>query len=398
MAKLAKSIVIVGAKRTAFGTMQGTLKGVSATDLAVHAAKAALAQSKVSPDDVDNVVFGNVIQTSADAIYLARHVGLRAGLPQHVPALTVNRLCGSGFQAVVDAALEILAGHSQCALVGGTENMSQAPHVARGLRFGVGLGKSPKLEDSLWDGLTDSYNGLPMAMTAENLASKYGISQREVDEYAVLSQRRFAAAQEAGRLSEELAPMELPGKKGQTINFGRDEHNRPDTTVESLAKLPKVFKKDGVIHAGAASGICDGAGALVISTRQFAEKRGLKPIGKLLGWGTAGCDPSIMGIGPAPAIRRAFERHETSLKDFDLFEVNEAFAPQYLAVEKDLGLPRENTNVDGGAIAVGHPLAASGARITAHLLYELARRKAKRGVGSACIGGGQGIALLLESA
>ncbi|MFL5433638.1 MAG: acetyl-CoA C-acetyltransferase [Myxococcales bacterium] len=398
MKPIPTEIVFLSAKRTPFGTYGGSLKDLTATDLAVHAAKAALAQSKVSLEDVDNVVFGNVIQTSADAIYLARHVGLRAGLPQHVPALTVNRLCGSGFQAIVDAALEILAGHSQCALVGGTENMSQAPHVARGLRFGVGLGKSPKLEDSLWDGLTDSYNGLPMAMTAENLASKYGISQREVDEYAVLSQRRFAAAQEAGRLSEELAPMELAGKKGQTINFGRDEHNRPDTTVESLAKLPKVFKKDGVIHAGAASGVCDGAGALVISTRQFAEKRGLKPIGKLLGWGTAGCDPSIMGIGPAPAIRRAFERHETSLKDFDLFEVNEAFSPQYLAVEKDLGLPRENTNVDGGAIAVGHPLAASGARITAHLLYELARRKAKRGVGSACIGGGQGIALLLESA
>ncbi|MFL5458699.1 MAG: acetyl-CoA C-acetyltransferase [Myxococcales bacterium] len=398
MKPIPTEIVFLSAKRTPFGTYGGSLKDLTATDLAVHAAKAALAQSKVSLEDVDNVVFGNVIQTSADAIYLARHVGLRAGLPQHVPALTVNRLCGSGFQAIVDAALEILAGHSQCALVGGTENMSQAPHVARGLRFGVGLGKSPKLEDSLWDGLTDSYNGLPMAMTAENLASKYGISQREVDEYAVLSQRRFAAAQEAGRLSEELAPMELAGKKGQTINFGRDEHNRPDTTVESLAKLPKVFKKDGVIHAGAASGVCDGAGALVISTRQFADKRGLKPIGKLLGWGTAGCDPSIMGIGPAPAIRRAFERHETSLKEFDLFEVNEAFSPQYLAVEKDLGLPRENTNVDGGAIAVGHPLAASGARITAHLLYELARRKAKRGVGSACIGGGQGIALLLESA
>src|SRR3954452_6761061 len=405
MKPIPTEIVFLSAKRTPFGTYGGSLKDLTATDLAVHAAKAALAQSKVSPDDVDNVVFGNVLQTSADAIYLARHVGLRAGLPQHVPALTVNRLCGSGFQAVVDAALEILAGHSQCALVGGTENMSQAPHVARGLRFGVGLGKSPKLEDSLWeglndsyDGLPDSYNGLPMAMTAENLASKYGISQREVDEYAVLSQRRFAAAQEAGRLSEELGPMELSGKKGQTINFGRDEHNRPDTTVESLAKLPKVFKKDGVIHAGAASGICDGAGALVVSTRQFAEKRGLRPIGKLLGWGTAGCDPSIMGIGPAPGIRRACERHETSLKDFDLFEVNEAFAPQYLAVEKDLGLPRENTNVDGGAIAVGHPLAASGARITAHLLYELARRKAKRGVGSACIGGGQGIALLLESA
>ena len=393
-----KDIVIVDGARTAFGTYGGALKDVSATELAVHAAKAAVAQAGVKPEDVDNVVFGNVMQTSADAIYLARHVGLKAGLPHHVPALTVNRLCGSGFQAVVDAALEMLAGHSQCALVGGTESMSQAPHVARGLRFGVGLGKSPALSDVLWEALTDSYNGLPMAMTAENLAAKYGISQREVDEYSVLSQKRFAAAQEGGRLADEIAPMELPGKKGAVVQFARDEHNRPETTVEGLAKLPKVFKKDGVIHAGAASGICDGAGALVLATRHFAEKHGFKPLGRLLGWGISGCDPSIMGIGPAPAVRRAFERHDAKLSDFDLFEVNEAFAPQYLAVEKELGLPRERTNVDGGAIAVGHPLAASGARITAHLLYELRRRGAKRGIGSACIGGGQGIALLVESA
>ena len=398
MKPIPAELVFLAAKRTPFGTYGGALKDQSATDLGVHAAKAAIAQSRVKPDEIDNVVFGNVVQTSGDAIYLARHVGLRAGLPQHVPALTVNRLCGSGFEAVVDAALEMLAGHSECALVGGTESMSQAPHVARGIRFGVALGKSPKLEDSLWEALTDSYTGLPMAMTAENLASKYGISQREVDEYSVLSQKRFAAAQEAGRFGDEIAPMELPGKKGTTVHFGKDEHNRPDTTVEGLSKLPKVFKKDGVIHAGAASGICDGAGALILATRQFADKRGLKPIGKLLGWGISGCDPSIMGIGPAPAIRRALDRHQASLGEFDLFEVNEAFAPQYLAVEKELGLPRDRTNVDGGAIAVGHPLAASGARITSHLLYELRRRGAKRAIGSACIGGGQGIALLLESA
>jgi acetyl-CoA acetyltransferase family protein len=398
MKPIPTEIVFLAAKRTPFGTYGGALKDVSATDLAVHAAKAAIKQSGVKAEEIDNVVFGNVIQTSPDAIYLARHVGLKAGLPIAVPALTVNRLCGSGFQAIVDAALEMLAGHSECALVGGTENMSQAPHLARGIRFGVALGKAPKLEDSLWEALTDSYTGLPMAMTAENLAAKYNISQREVDEYAVQSQKRFAAAQEGGRLAEEIAPMELPGKKGATVQFARDEHNRPDTTVEGLARLPKVFKKDGVIHAGAASGICDGAGALILATRAFAEKRGLKPIGKLIGWGISGCDPSIMGIGPAPAIRRAFQRHEASLKDFDLVEVNEAFAPQYLAVEKELGLDREKSNVDGGAIAVGHPLAASGARITAHLLYELKRRGKKRGIGSACIGGGQGIALLLESA
>jgi acetyl-CoA acyltransferase 2 len=398
MKPLPTELVFLAAKRTPFGTYGGALKDVSATDLAVHASKAALKQSGVAPDDVDNVVFGNVMQTSADAIYLARHVGLKAGLPQAVPALTVNRLCGSGFQAIIDAALEMLAGHSQCALVGGTENMSQAPHIARGLRFGVALGKAPKLEDALWEGLTDSYNGLPMAMTAENLAAKYSIGQREVDEYSVLSQKRFAAAQEGGRLASEIEPIDLPGRKGQTVHFAKDEHNRPDTTVEGLAKLPKVFKKDGVIHAGAASGICDGGAALVLATRAFAEKKGLKPIGRLIGWGISGCDPSIMGIGPAPAIRKALDRHGATLKDFDLFEVNEAFAPQYLAVEKELGLPREQTNVDGGAIAVGHPLAASGARITSHLLYELKRRGAKRAIGSACIGGGQGIAVLVESA
>jgi acetyl-CoA acetyltransferase family protein len=291
------------------------------------------------------------MQTSADAIYLARHVGLRAGLPREVPAVTVNRLCGSGFEAVVQAAQQMIAGEHECALVGGAESMSQAPHVARGLRFGLPLGKSPNLEDSLWEGLTDSYVHLPMAMTAENLAVQYGISQAQVDEYSVLSQKRFAAAQEAGRLAAEIAPMELPAKKGQTATFAKDEHNRPQTTVESLQKLPKAFKKDGVIHAGAASGICDGAGALVVATRAFAERKGLQPIGRLVGWGVSGCDPSIMGIGPAPAVRRALERAQAKLSDFDLFEVNEAFAPQYLAVEKELGLPREQTNVDGGAIA-----------------------------------------------
>src|SRR5467141_1066678 len=240
MKPIPTEIVFLAAKRTPFGTYGGSLKDQSATDLGVHAAKAAIAAARVNPVEIDNVVFGNVVQTSPDAIYLARHVGLKAGLPQHVPALTVNRLCGSGFQAVVDAALEMMAGHSECALVGGAENMSQAPHVARGIRFGVALGKAPKLEDTLWEALTDSYFCLPEATTAENLATKYGISQKEVDEYSVQSQKRFAAAQEGGRFSEEIAPMELPGKKGTTIQFARDEHNRPDTTVESLAKLPKV--------------------------------------------------------------------------------------------------------------------------------------------------------------
>ena len=397
MKPLQTEIVFLSAKRTAFGTFGGALKDQSATDLGVHAAKAAIAAAKIDAADVDQVVFGNVLQTSADAIYLARHVGLRAGVPQETPALTVNRLCGSGFEAVIQAAMQMIAGDTQVALVGGAESMSQAPHVARGLRFGVALGKSPQLEDSLWSSLTDSYCNLPMAMTAENLAVQYGLTQAVVDEYSILSQKRFAAAQEGGRLAAELATVELPGKKGTTLQFAKDEHNRPDATLESLAKLPKVFKKDGVIHAGAASGICDGAGAIVMTTRAYAEKKGLTPIGKLAGWGIAGCDPRVMGIGPAPAIRAALAKSESKLSDYDLFEVNEAFAPQYLAVEKELGLPRENTNVDGGAIAVGHPLAASGARIAAHLLHELKRRGGKRAIGSACIGGGQGIALLIES-
>jgi acetyl-CoA C-acetyltransferase/acetyl-CoA acyltransferase 2 len=389
-------IVFLSARRTPFGTYGGTLKDLSATDLGVHAAKAALAQAGVGPQEVGHVVFGNVAQTSPDAIYLARHVGLRAGVPQEVPALIVNRLCGSGFESVVQGAMLIATGQAEVVLCGGTESMSQAPFVMRGARWGIPLGKPPPLEDYLWAALTDSYAGMPMALTAEKLAEQYRITQDQVDEYSVLSQRRFAAAQEAGRFREEIAPMEIPSRKGP-VAFSRDEHPRPETTLESLRKLPKVFKKDGVIHAGAASGVSDGAGALVLATRAYADRKGVKPLGRLLNWGVAGVDPTVMGIGPAPAFRNAMARAGAKLADFDLFEVNEAFAPQYLAVEKELGLPRDRTNVDGGAIAVGHPLAASGSRITMHLLYELRRRAARYALGGACIGGGQGIALVLEA-
>jgi len=390
-----EEIWFLGAKRTPFGTFGGSLKDLTATDLAVESAKAALQQARVSPEDVQHVVYGNVIQTSADAIYLPRHAGLRAGIPVPVPALGVNRLCGSGFQALVSAAELMLTEQAQVVLAGGSESMSQAPHVIRGARWGIPLGKG-QLEDSLWSALTDTYSGTPMAITAENLAAQYKISQEQVDEYSVLSQKRFAAAQEAGRFKAEISPVEIKSRKGPTL-FERDEHNRPDTTLEGLRKLPKLFKKDGVVHAGAASGICDGAGSLVVATRSWAEKKGLAPIGRLVNWAFAGVDPSIMGIGPAPAIRKLMERAGIGFPDVDLIEVNEAFAPQYLAVEKDLGLPREKTNVDGGAIAVGHPLAASGARITMHLLYELKRRGGRCGIGSACIGGGQGIAVLVEA-
>jgi acetyl-CoA acyltransferase 2 len=388
-------VVFLAGKRTAFGTLSGSLKDLSATDLAVESAKATLAQAKVSPEDVQHVVYGNVMQTSTDAIYLARHVGLKAGVPQHVGALTVNRLCGSGFQAFANAAELMLTGQAEVVLAGGTESMSQAPHVIRGARTGLGLGKS-QLEDTLITGLFDTFAGVPMGITAENLAEQYKISQDEVDEFSVLSQKRFAAAQEGGRLAAEIAPVELKSKKGSTF-FAKDEHGRPDSTVEGFKRLPKVFKKDGVVHPGAASGINDGAASALLSTRAWADKKGLKPIGRLINWAATGCDPRIMGIGPVSAIRKLMERAEFKLSDIDLFEVNEAFAPQYLAVEKELGLPRDRTNVDGGAIAVGHPLAASGARITLHLLYELKRRGARYGVGSACIGGGQGIAVLVEA-
>jgi acetyl-CoA acyltransferase 2 len=382
-------------QRTPFGAFNGSLKDLSATDLGVETARAAIAQSRVAPEDIEHVVYGNVIQSGGESIYLPRHIGLRAGVPVSAGALGVNRLCGSGFQAFTTAAEMILAGQARVVLAGGTESMSRAPHVIQGARTGLALGKS-QLEDTLMSGLFDTHANLPMGLTAENLAEQYQLTQDQVDEYSLLSQRRFAAAQEAGRFQQEIHPVELKSKKG-VIVFAKDEHPRPESTLEGFRKLPKVFKKDGVIHPGAASGINDGAGSGVLASRSWAEKKGLKPLGRLVNWASAGCDPKIMGIGPAPAIRRLMERAEFKLSDVDLFEVNEAFAPQYLAVEKELGLPRDRTNVDGGAIAVGHPLAASGARIVLHLLYELKRRGARHGVGSACIGGGQGIAVLVEA-
>jgi acetyl-CoA acyltransferase 2 len=396
MAKLAREIWIVAAKRTPFGTFSGALKDLSATDLGVEAAKAALAQGGVSPEHVDTVVFGNVQQTSKDAIYLGRHVGLRAGVPVPVPALTVNRLCGSGFEAIVQGASQILLGEAEVALVGGTESMSQAPHVIYGARTGLPFGKPGGLSDSLWDALTDTFTGLPMAMTAENLAEQYKISRQDCDDYALRSQKSWAAAQESGRFQAEIAPIELKTRKG-TTQFTADEHPRPATTPEVLAKLPPVFKKDGTVTAGNASGICDGAAALVLCSKEAGQKRGWTPLARLQQWGTSGCDPKIMGIGPAPAIRRALDKAGTKISDYDLVEVNEAFAPQYLAVEKELGLDRERTNVDGGAIALGHPLGASGARIITHLVHELRRRGGKQAIGSACIGGGQGIAVTIEA-
>jgi acetyl-CoA acyltransferase 2 len=391
-----QEIVFLAGRRTPFGTYGGTLKDLSATDLAVHAAQAALLDSGLPPSAIGHVIVGNVLQTSSDAIYLARHVGLRSGVPVETPALIVNRLCGSGFEAVVQGALQIGTGQAEAVLVGGTESMSQAPYVQRGSRFGVPLGKTPVVEDSLWNALTDTQAKMPMAMTAEKLAEQYKITQDEVDEFSALSQRRHAEAQAAGRFQAEIAPVEIETRKGK-VKFERDEHPRPETTVEGLRKLPRIFKKDGVIHAGAASGVADGAAMLVMTTREVADRRGLAPLARLVNWGVAGVDPTVMGIGPVPAFKNAMARAGATLADFDLFEVNEAFAPQYLAVEKELGLPRDRTNVDGGAIAVGHPLGASGARLTLHVIQALRQRKGRFGMAGACIGGGQGIAVVVEA-
>ncbi len=398
-ATFADDIVFLSAKRTAFGTFGGALKNHSATDLGVIAARAALVAAGVKAADVDQVIFGNVAQTSADAIYLARHIGLRCELPQSVPALTLNRLCGSGFQAVISGAEQLMLGEAKVVLVGGTESMSQAPFAVRDMRFGTTLGKQQVLEDTLWSSLTDSFTGMPMGMTAEKLAEVHQISQEDVDAFSVRSQQKTKEGQDNGAFTAEITPVEVKVKR-DVVSFVKDEHNRPDTTAASFGKLPRVFKKDGVIHAGAASGICDGASALVMTTASYAKAHGLKPIAKLSGWGIAGCDPTVMGIGPVPAIRQMLDKTGVTLDDVDLIEINEAFAPQVLACAKELGIDalsdKSKLNVDGGAIAIGHPLAASGARITTHLIHALQARKGELGVGSACIGGGQGIAVLIE--
>jgi acetyl-CoA acyltransferase 2 len=394
----ANDIVFLSGVRTGFGTFGGTLKDFSATDLGAIAAKEALIRSGVEPGTVDHVVFGNVLQSSADAIYLARHIGLRSGLPIETPAVTVNRLCGSGFEAVAQAAQQIALGESGVVLAGGTESMSQAPHVVRGARWGLRLGPAAPLEDTLWEALRDPSCGLSMAETAENLAAKYRISRQAVDCYAARSQTCAAEAWNAGVFAEEIVPVSIQNRKTkQNEEWATDEHMRPATTPEGLAKLPPYFKKDGVVTAGNASGICDGAAALVLASGRFASERGLEPLGRLVAWASAGVEPSIMGIGPAPASRKALSRAGLKLDDMDLVEVNEAFAAQYLAVEQELGLDRERTNVDGGAIAIGHPLGASGARITLHLLHVLRRRGGRYGLGTACIGGGQGAAVIVEA-
>lgn len=393
-----RDVVFLSAVRTPFGTFGGAFRELSAIDLTVFAAKAAMERAAVEPAEIQQSIFGNVMQTTSDTIYFARHVALRSGCPIETPGLTVNRLCGSGFQAVVNGAEEILLGESEVCLVGGGESMSQAPHVLRGLRWGLALGKMPPLEDALWEGLKDPVAGLAMAETAEKLAVQYNLDRGCVDEYALRSQQMAKAAWDAGVFDDEVIGIPLKNPKTRQVEeFRRDEHMRPDTTLEGLAKLRPVFKADGVVTAGNASGIGDGAGALVVCSEEFAKAKKAKPLARLVSWGIAGVDPTIMGIGPVPASRIALRKAGLTLDQMDLIEVNEAFAPQVCAVEKELRIPREKFNVHGGAIAMTHPLAASGARITAHLIHALRAAGKRYGLGSACIGGGQGIAVIVET-
>jgi acetyl-CoA acetyltransferase family protein len=386
-----KDILIVDGARTPMAEYNGHFTDISAIDLGVFAAKQALTRSGFGADEIDHVIVGNALQTSGDAIYGARHVGLKAGVPNHVPALTVNRLCGSGIQSIISAAEQIELGEASTVLAGGMENMSQAPHVIRGARKGFKLGQGA-IEDSLMVALLDTYAGLYMAQTSDNLARKHGISREEQDEFALRSQQCAAEAVKSGKLKEEIVAVPV-GRKGELV--GEDDHIRPDTTIEGLGKLKPAFAKDGFVTAGNASGIVDGAAMLVVTTADKAKDK--KPLGRIVSWGIAGCDPEIMGIGPVPATQIALKKAGMKLEDLDLIEINEAFAGQILAVAKELGIDREKLNVNGGAIALGHPLGASGTRLLLTVLYELRRRKQKYGLASACIGGGQGIAMIVEN-
>ncbi|MFD2761587.1 thiolase family protein [Lentibacillus juripiscarius] len=389
-----ENIYVLEGARTPFGSFGGSLKDADPTELGVTVAQEAMRRSGVSAEAIDFTVMGNVIHSAKNAPYATRHIALQAGIPLASPALTVNRLCGSGLQSVVSAAQSIMLGDGNVALAGGVESMSLAPYALRGSRFGTKL-KTPQVDDMLWAALTDEYIGAGMGVTAENLATEYSISRMEQDEYATLSHQRAAEARREGKFAEEIVPVELKTRKG-TVTVDTDEHIREDTTIDKLAKLKPSFKQDGTVTGGNASGINDGAGATVVASEGYVRQNGLDPVARIVSYGIAGVDPSVMGIGPVPAIKQALEKAGMTIDDMDLIEVNEAFAAQYLAVEKELGLDRDKVNVNGGAIALGHPVGASGTRVLYSLIKELNRRGQKYGVASLCIGGGQGIAMVVE--
>ena len=398
---MSQEIVIVGGARTPMCEYSGTpgfgkLADMSAIELAAHASRAAIERSKVDAESIDHVVMGNALQTSNDAIYGARHVGLKAGTRQNAPALTVNRLCGSGIQSLINGTHLIHGDEATTVLAGGMENMSQAPFVVHGLRKGVRFGTQPVMEDLLFASLQDPNCGLYMAQTAEKIAKRLGITREQQDEFALRSHMLGAAAVTEGRFGEEIAPIIIESRRGET-RIDTDDHIRPDTTIEGLAKLRPAFGKEGTVTAGNASGIVDGAAAVVMTTAERAKADGLDAWATIRGWSTIGVDPTEMGIGPVPAIRAVLEKAGLSTGDIDLYEINEAFSAQYLGCEKELELDRERVNVNGGAISLGHPLGATGTRLILTLMYSLRRTGKKYGIASACIGGGQGIAMLIEN-
>jgi acetyl-CoA acetyltransferase family protein len=401
MAQTPELVLSAGA-RTAMAEYAGTpgfgkFKDVTAIQLAAHATKEALKRANLTPEKVDQVFFGNALQTSQDAIYGARHVALQAGLPITVPALTLNRICGSGLQSIVSACQAILLGDAEICVAGGMENMSQAPFVVRDIRTGIRFGTTPQMEDLLFTSLLDPFCGLYMAQTAEKLAKKYSIPREAQDEYALRSHRLGAEAVKSGRFAEEIVPMEV--KRGrETLTVDTDDHIKPDTSLEKLAKLSPAFGKDGTVTAGNASGVVDGGAAVVVTTAARARQEGMPILAHVKSWGIAGVEPSEMGIGPVPAMEIALKRAGLRHSDIGRYEINEAFAAQFLAVEKAAELDRNKCNVNGGAIALGHPLGATGTRITLSLALEMKRSNQKYGLSSACIGGGQGIAILLEKA
>jgi acetyl-CoA C-acetyltransferase len=386
--------VITAAARTAVGRYGGSLKDQPPTDLGALATRTALERAGIEADQVDQVVFGNVIHSAPEDMYMARVVAMKAGIPQEVPAFTVNRLCGTGVQAIVSAAQSIATGDAEVVVAGGAESMSRGPYWMPDARWGARMGET-KMVDPVVGGLTDPFNDIHMGVTAENLAESHSISREAQDEFSVESHRRAARAQEEGLFDEEIVPVELKSKKG-TTEFTKDEHVRPDVTVEAMGKLKPVFKPDGTVTAGNASGMNDAGAAVVLMSAEAAERLGAPVKGRIISYSYCGVDPKVMGIGPVPAVRKALDRAGKSIDDVDVIELNEAFAAQSLAVIKDLGLDQEKVNPNGGAIALGHPIAATGAVITTKILYEMERNGQNLGLVTLCIGGGQGIAMLIQ--
>lgn len=392
---MTKAFILSGA-RTAVGGFGGSLKDVAVTELGRVAIEAAIERAKIEPTTVQEVILGNVLQ-AGNGMNPARQAAIAAGLADSVPSFTINKVCGSGLKAVALAAQAVVAGDSELLVAGGMESMSNAPYLLKNARWGYRMGNGEIVDYMVSEGLTCALAHCHMGVTAENIVAKYGITREAQDEFSAESQRRAVAAINEGRFADEIVPVMLPQKKGDPLAFKVDEHPRAGTTAEALAKLrPAFIKENGTVTAGNASGINDGAAAIVVASEAFAKQQGLQPLAQIVAYASAGVDPKIMGMGPVPAIKRVLEKSALSLADIDLFELNEAFAAQSLGVVNELGIDAAKVNVNGGAIALGHPIGASGARILVTLLYEMQRREAKRGLAALCIGGGQGIAMIVE--